>query len=116
MATVLVMEDDDIIRRLIVRVLRINKHTPLAFPDAGPALAEVDFSSVDLIVTDLSMPTHGEEAIRRIRRRGVTAPIIVVSGQLNSDKSNYLIGLGAQATLKKPFNLHDFIDLVEAHT
>jgi DNA-binding response OmpR family regulator len=110
------MEDDDIIRGLIVRVLRMNGHTPLAYADAGPALSDVDFRSVDLIVTDLSMPTHGEEAIRRIRCRGVQAPIIVVSGQLHTTKSDYLKALGVQETLEKPFSLRDLITLVKKWT
>ena len=116
MATVLVMEDDDIIRGLIVRVLEMTGHRPLAYADAGPALAEVDFDEVDLIVTDLSMPTHGEEAIRRIRSRGVCAPILVVSGQLSPSKSDYLGALGAQETLEKPFSLRDLITLVNKWT
>ena len=116
MATVLVMEDDDIIRRLIERVIRMTGRTCLAYSDAGPALAEVDFDSVDLIVTDLSMPTHGEQAIRQIRSRGITAPIIVVSGQLNPKKAEYLKLLGAQAALEKPFRLQEFIQLIDDHT
>ena len=116
MATVLVMEDDDIIRGLIVRVLRMIGHTPLAYPDAGPALSSVEFDEVDLIVTDLSMPTHGEEAIRTIRKRGITVPITVVSGQLHSGKAEYLLDIGAQATLEKPFNLRKLIKVIQDWT
>ena len=113
MGTVLVMDDDDIVRNLIVRVVKLKGHRAIAFSDAGPALETADFSQIDLIITDLSMPTNGEEAIRALRQRGIQAPIIVVSGQMQEAKSAYLKSVGAQATLCKPFHLFELLDLIE---
>lgn len=113
MATVLVMDDDDIVRNLIVRVVGLKNHRAVAFPDAGPALETVDFDQIDLIITDLSMPTNGEETIRILRQRGVHVPIIVVSGQMQETKADYLRSIGVQATLSKPFQLQELLGLIE---
>ncbi len=113
MATVLVMDDDQIVRTLIVRILKLRGHTAIEFPDAGPALRTVDFDTIDLIITDLSMPTPGEEAIRVLRQRGIQVPILVISGQLQHEKASYLLCLGAQATLEKPFQVQNLLDLVD---
>ena len=43
MATIVVMDDDDFVRGVLVRVLKMHGYTVLAFPDARPALDTVDF-------------------------------------------------------------------------
>ncbi|MCZ6633413.1 MAG: response regulator [bacterium] len=113
MAQVLIMDDDQVVREIIARVVKLKGHDPLVYPDAGPALQEVDFDAIDLIITDLSMPTPGEEAIRIIRGRGIQTPILVISGHLSHPKSYYLEKMGVQSILSKPFLLHDLIDRIQ---
>lgn len=108
MATVVVLEDDDFVRAFVRRLLQISGHRVLDFSDAAPALAEVDFDHVDLVITDMQMPTSGEVAIRTIRERGFDVPIVVMSGHINPEDSDYYIGLGAQSLLLKPFTLESF--------
>ena len=113
MATVVVMEDDGLLRDLAVVVLEMEGYSVKAFEDAGPALDEVDFDRVDLIITDLQMPTPGEEAIRAIRRGGDKPPIIVMSGNIDEDKAVELRNLGVQGIIEKPFEISGFLNLVE---
>jgi DNA-binding response OmpR family regulator len=105
MATIVVMDDDPVVRNVVERTLNIDGHDVLAFPDAQPVLDGVDFQNIDLIVTDLSMPTPGEVAIRTLRHRGITVPILVLSGYLDDQKKDYLLKLGAQGVMTKPFLL-----------
>jgi DNA-binding response OmpR family regulator len=114
MPTVIVMEDDDVVRGLIVQVLQMDGYEVQAFPDAGPALESADFSRADLVITDLAMPTSGEEAIRRLRKRGIQVPILVVSGHIDEDKAGYLKQLGAQEVVRKPFKLLEFLEAVRS--
>jgi DNA-binding response OmpR family regulator len=112
MAQVLIMDDDQVVREVIARTVKMEGHDPLAYPDAGPALQEVDFDAIGLIITDLSMPTPGEEAIRIIRGRGIQIPILVISGHLSHPKSYYLEEMGVQSILGKPFLIHDLMDRI----
>ena len=57
-------------------------HTVYVFEDAQPALEEIDFDTVDLVITDLTMPTPGEKVIRTIRERGSQVHITVMAGHI----------------------------------
>ena len=113
MATIVVMEDDPIVRDLVGRVLEMKGFTVHTFEDAKPALETVDFEQVDLVITDLQMPTPGEEAIRAIRRRGIQTPILVMSGYIDAAKEDELNALGVQDIVKKPFKLLDLLTAVQ---
>jgi CheY-like chemotaxis protein len=113
MATVVVMDDDDFVRKFVCRLLQISGHQVLAFPDAAPALNEVDFNHVDLVITDLQMPTPGVVAIKTIRERGFDVPIVVISGHIQPSEADEYIALGAQSLLTKPFAIANFWKICE---
>ena len=106
------MDDDDMIRSLLTKLLEREGHTVTTFPDAAPALASANFDQMDLIITDLAMPTTGEYATKVIREQGHTTPIIVMSGFITEEKAQYLKSLGAQEIIRKPFNLLAFLQVV----
>ncbi len=114
MATIIVMEDDAIVRDLVVRILEMKGHRVCAFEDARPVLETVDFKQVDLIVTDLQMPTPGDEAIRVIRSRGIETPVVVMSGTLDADRVDELKSLGVQGFIEKPFSLVELLSQIES--
>ncbi|MBT4136826.1 MAG: response regulator [Candidatus Latescibacteria bacterium] len=114
MATVVVMDDDDFVRTFVCRLLQISGHQVLSFPDAAPALNEVDFNCVDLVITDLQMPTSGQVAIQTIRERGFKVPIIVMSGHIEPQETDKYIAMGAQSLLLKPFAIENFWKICEA--
>ena len=113
MATIIVMEDDPIVRDLVVRVLEMKGFTVHAFEDARPALETVDFEHVDLIITDLQMPTSGEDAIQTIRRRGIRTPVLVMSGHIDEPEVGEIKALGVQEVIRKPFKLLDLLETVQ---
>ena len=59
MAKIVVMDDEDAIRTAITKVIEHEGHEVLALPDAATALKEVNFEEIDLVVSDLMMPTPG---------------------------------------------------------
>ena len=67
MPRVLLIEDEAIVRQVITDALERNGYKVLSFSDAEPALKTLDFTTIDLIITDLSMPMRGEEAIYTLR-------------------------------------------------
>ena len=73
------------VRLALTQILEALGYQAIPFADAAPALDTVDFDTIDLIITDLNMPTRGEVAIQAIRCRGYQIPIIVISGWLNKD-------------------------------
>ena len=60
MAKIVVMDDEASVRGVLQRALQMDRHEVLAFEDATLALEEVDFNEIDLVITDLVMPTPGD--------------------------------------------------------
>lgn len=114
MSRIVVFEDDETIRNLVCQILETEGHEVESYADPGLALDSVDFKTFDLIITDLSMPTPGEEAIRRLRNDGIDVPIIVMSAHLSPTKTAYLKKLGVHQTISKPFKIFDLQEAVAA--
>jgi CheY-like chemotaxis protein len=77
------------------------------------ALAILDETTIDLVVTDLNMPlANGLDLARELRKRQDTPALIFVTGsQCPRDKAT-AFELGAVAYLQKPVNIAHFIGLV----
>lgn len=102
MAKVVVVDDMEAMCLLLSDLLSSWGHQVLAFDDAAPALAEVDFTGVDMVITDLKMPTDGRTLIRRLREQGLDVPIVVISGCFSECEYKELIAMGVQAVMRKP--------------
>ena len=114
MATIAVVDDDKHLRNSLARILEWKGHTVLSFEDARPALDEMDFSTVDLIISDFQMPMPGDKFVKELKQRGINVPVIILSGALNQDNIDVLNALGVQKIMGKPFKkLEEFLNEVE---
>jgi len=112
-AIILVVDDDRLVRNTLIGILELNGHTVLPFEDARPALDEVDFSTVSLVVSDLQMPMPGDEFVKELKQRGIDVPVIILSGALDQDNIDILNSLGVQRIMPKPFKLVELLEAVE---
>jgi DNA-binding NtrC family response regulator len=116
MARVLVVDDEAPIRRAMARVLRRAGHDAVEAEDGAVALAAVKAAPVDLVVTDIVMPEiEGLEFMRKLAQLRPGTKVIAVSGGGVWEAANLLTVaemLGAVRTLSKPFELKDFLSLV----
>ena len=102
MAMILVVDDDDSIRELIVKIVGSSGHNALQARNGLEAVAIFRSSpdSIDLVITDLKMPVmDGNEAVRRIRETRPLAAIICVSGYSDQECPQ------GTMFLSKPFTL-----------
>jgi DNA-binding response OmpR family regulator len=105
MAKIVVMDDEASVRGVLQRALEMEGHEVLAFEDAAPALEEVDFNEIDLVITDLVMPTPGDQFILILDQEDVEVPIMVLSAHLTDARTQYLRELGVKWILEKPFEV-----------
>ena len=117
MKRILVIEDDDSVRKLIRRILEGAGYTVLEAPDGVQGVQVYREQRPDLVLTDIFMP--GKEGLETILELGLLDPevrIIAVSGGGNMGILNSLpmaAKLGALRTLSKPFSGKELVDLVE---
>jgi DNA-binding NtrC family response regulator len=117
MPTVLLIDDDDDLRDLLVQVLRHGGFTPLSASHGRAGIALLNDHRVDLVVTDLVMPEmEGIELILLLRRTHPHLPVVAMSGGGRAMTGTYLesaLALGAVRILEKPFDLQPFLQTVQ---
>lgn len=116
MATILVTDDEALVRLTIRKMLEKEGHLVLEACDGKQAEAIAAEVKIDLLITDIIMPEkEGIETIMAIRKTQSELPILAISGGGRSANLDYLVTaelLGANATLSKPFSKDTLINTV----
>ena len=103
--SVLIVDDDPSIRRLLTKVMHSNQLASDTAGNAEEALALLRTRSYSLILMDITMDgMDGFEAVEKIRAAGNNTPIIIVSGKNEDYDTLYGLELGADDYVTKPFN------------
>ena len=104
MVTVLVVDDDPPIRRMLERTFSAEGYRVEAAVDGGEALAAVERSVPDLLVLDVAMPgIDGLAVSRRLRGRGLAVPILLLTARDAVPDRVAGLDAGADDYLVKPF-------------
>jgi CheY-like chemotaxis protein len=118
MANILLVEDDELGRYAIAKVLRKAGHVVLEAIDGNSAMLALKQSLPDVLVTDVVMPEYdGLSLLADVRKVAANLPILVISGggsNFGADYLSFAQGLGANAVLKKPFLNSDLLGEVQA--
>jgi two-component system KDP operon response regulator KdpE len=106
-ATVLVVEDDDEVRAVLVRELGSRGYRVQEAADGRTALERWEASRPDVVLLDLGLPDmDGLEVIRRIRRDAMT-PIVILSARFAEREKVEALDRGADDFVTKPFGLEE---------
>jgi DNA-binding response OmpR family regulator len=104
MATVLVVDDEPIVREVVARYLAREGHRTLEAADGDAARGVIERSDPDLVVLDVMLPgTDGLELCRWIRGRS-ELPVIMLTAR--GEEADRIVGLelGADDYVTKPFS------------
>ena len=104
MATVLVVDDEPIVREVVVRYLAREGHETLEAADGNAARGAIERAEPDLVVLDVMLPgTDGLELCRWIRARS-ELPVILLTAR--GEEADRIVGLelGADDYVTKPFS------------
>jgi DNA-binding NtrC family response regulator len=106
MATILIVEDESKMRRLLELNLSDDGFTVLAAPDAEAALKLVRQEPVDLVVTDLKLPgMSGLDFLHTIKRANAAMPVVVMTAFGTVETAVEAMKNGASDYVLKPFSL-----------
>lgn len=116
MATILLIEDDELFRTTLAEALASQGYAVTQAEDGMQGVKLFRAAPTDLVITDIVMPNQeGIATVRALRQVSPTVGIIAMSGGLAKDAPLYLKlagGLGADRTLQKPFPLTTLLEAV----
>ncbi len=110
---IILAEDDDDLRRFLVKALQRAGHAVTPFAEGASAFEEIKQDHFDLLLTDIVMPEmDGIELARRAAELDPTMKIMFITGfaavALNPDSN----APKDAKVLSKPFHLRDLVDEV----
>ena len=115
--TILVVEDEDAIRGMLMMVLEQAGLTPIQAADAEEAQKVLDDSTPDLILLDWMLPgISGVEWARRLKKEPIyrDIPIIVLTARGEEEDKVRGLEIGADDYMTKPFSPKELVARIRA--
>ncbi len=117
MARILLIEDEQQVRELLREILEQNGHEIIACKNGADGIRQYKESSFDLVIMDVLLPDKdGFETLNELKQHHNQVNVLAISGECAPSTVNVLHiaqRLGARQTLAKPFNLTDFLAVVD---
>ncbi|MDR0760935.1 MAG: response regulator transcription factor [Treponema sp.] len=112
--SVLVVDDEVKILRLVKSYLEINGYTALCAETAGEGMALFERNQVSLILLDVMLPDFsGEEFCKKVRRTS-DVPIIMITAKVDEESIIRGLAIGADDYVCKPFSPRQLMARVAA--
>lgn len=116
-ATILIVDDEAAIRRLLTAILRSAGFEPTAAANAQEALDQLHHQRPDLILLDWMMPgMSGIDLTRRIRKQPELADLPIIMLTARGEEDSLITGLdgGCDDYIPKPFSNRELISRIKA--
>jgi len=109
--TILLVDDEEVARQMLVEVLTHQGYTVLDAGRSAAALALAEKAPIDLLVTDMSMPgMSGWDLAKSLRSRCPGLPVLFMSGYDEHETACWGRMEPPVKRLFKPFSLETFLD------
>jgi two-component system cell cycle sensor histidine kinase/response regulator CckA len=113
--TILVVEDEEMLRSLVKDVLTRAGYSVIFALDGSEALHVYDDhrDTIDLVLLDLGLPKlAGDEVLIALKQRNPHVKIVFSTGYVRKEKSKELMDLGAQGVVFKPYTVSVLLDTI----
>ena len=112
--TVLVVDDEQLVRDLLVQFLSLRGYRALGVKDGPEALSMVEQAPPDLILLDLMLVgMNGVEVLRRLRDKHFTGAIIIITGSYDEELLQDAWSLQPQEVIGKPIDLEKLLAIIQ---
>lgn len=112
---VLVVEDDPAVAQSLELLLNNYNYAVDIVTDGEEALQIVDAFEYHLVLLDLLLPgLDGIEVCRQLRQKGFRHPILLLTGQGETQQKSLALNTGADDYVVKPFDNHELIARIQA--
>jgi len=107
---VLVVDDDESIRSLMVTLLAQKGHHCETAMNGLEALDRISKTEIDAVITDIVMPEmDGISLTKELLKRYQSLPVMTVTGYAEEHSAETAMASGAREFIKKPFSNTEFI-------
>lgn len=114
---ILLVEDDHLLARTMLDMLREDQNTVDWLDDGQQALNALGEEHFDLAILDLTLPrVDGLDIVRRSRQEGNQTPIIILTARADLDEKLQGLDAGADDYLTKPFAMAELKARIRAVT
>ena len=116
MKRILLVEDDEVIRELMRRILETDGYICMEVEDGAAAIEWLKQNQADVVVSDCHMPKLGglELFDWLVENHYSRLPVfIMISGNFPEEKRTRILSLGASAILNKPFTHNELITTIK---
>ncbi|CAN5781868.1 hypothetical protein BH23GEM11_BH23GEM11_04970 [soil metagenome] len=111
-APILVVDDDPLIREVVVEMLALQGYRTETAADGAEALESIARERPRLVLLDMRMPRmDGWAFAQALEERGIDIPVIVMTAA--RDAQSWASEIGADAYLGKPFRVQSLLSAVE---
>ncbi len=112
--TVLIVDDDEMIRAFLIRLLSKQGYQVVAVKNGAEAMDYLDNHTPSLLILDIEMPVmDGLEVQKTMIAQNLSIPIIFITGFSSMDTTIKAIQRGAYDYLTKPFSTKSVIELTK---
>lgn len=113
----LLAEDERSLSRAIVKILEKNNYTAEAVYNGEDALSYLETGDYDAAILDIMMPKmDGITVLKKLRAKGNTIPIIMLTAKSEIDDKVLGLDSGANDYLTKPFDTKELLARIRAMT
>ena len=117
MKKILIVDDEELNREVLYRVLKKEGYSVDEAQNGKIALGLIEKNEYNLIFMDLDMPImNGYEAIDAIRNQlKKEISIIVLSANLDASSIKKVLNIGANSYINKPYNLQTMLKILREY-
>jgi len=114
MAKILVVDDEEVIRVTLKRILESDTVSTTSTKSAEEGLDLFRKGAFDLIITDVKMPgMDGMEFLKTVKEINPEVPVILITGFATVDLTKEALQNGAYGFITKPFDIENILEVVE---
>lgn len=111
---ILVVDDDQLFRNVLVRSLRLSGYDVRQADDARAALDMVKAGKIWAVIADINMPEiDGIGLMETIKKGWPQIPVILITGYYSSDEWSEKTDISPDGFLMKPFKAQQINQLIE---
>jgi DNA-binding NtrC family response regulator len=111
---VFLIDDEKLFVESLTKVLRKREMAITSTHSGTDALEILSTETFDVIVLDIKMPgIDGVATLKEIRDRGITTPVIILTGHMDFERVTEVLKMGATELLLKPCDVETLVCAIE---